>query len=216
MILAECVFKIHDDKGNIIIYRLRDISGNVNEVKSVDLKRAIACNQIYIVNLILTKDNRLVDRSFKNELCSNKTVEHTPNNELSEELKYYIMVTGLVHFFHDKFLEDTEVHGLKTSYDGIRALKRKEKNHLWFYINKDDLETEANEYMSKESEHRPSNTKHLCKAVWHPNYEEVSKLRYRKAGKASKILFGLYYKAPAFVYNQDISANRLEISRCRY
>lgn len=211
MLIAKCVFKIRDDKGNIILYRLVDTSGNMNEVKPIDLKKAIACSQISVVNLTLTKDNRLVDRSFENEFCSNKLVGHTPNNELSEELKNYIMVNGLVHFFYDKFLEDTKVHGLKTSYDGIKSMNGREKNCIWFFINTDNLEIAAKEYMSKKSEHRTSDIQHLCKAVWYPNYEEVSKLRYRKAGRAMLLFYS--YNAPAFVYRQDIPADRLKISR---
>ncbi len=211
MVITKCAFKIRDDKGNIILYRLVDTSGNVNDVKSADLKKAIASRQIYVANLTLTKDNRLVDRNFKRELSSNKLVGHTPNNELSEELKKYIMANGLVHFFYDKFLEDTKINGLKTSYDGIKAMNGKEKNHIWFFINTDNLDVAANEYMSKKSDHRASDIEHLCKAVWYPNYEEVSKLRYRKTGRARLLIY--LYNAPAFIYGQDIPADRLIISR---
>ena len=65
MIQAKCIQKLRDNKGKIYGYRLIDINGKTQDVEPENLKKAIRNNQIHIVNLTLTSDNRLVDTTEK-------------------------------------------------------------------------------------------------------------------------------------------------------
>lgn len=70
MIQAKCIQKFRDEHDKIYGYRLVDINGASVDIHADDLKNAIRNNQINIVNLTLTHDNRLVDsvqeKTFKN------------------------------------------------------------------------------------------------------------------------------------------------------
>ena len=63
MVQAICVQKFRDKNNQIYGYRLKDSTGTVRDVKPEALKNAIRNKQIYITNLTLTSDNRLVDTS---------------------------------------------------------------------------------------------------------------------------------------------------------
>ena len=65
MIQAKCIQKFRDKNNNIYGYRLIDINGQTQDVKPENLKQAIKNNQIHVVNLTLTSDNRLVDTTEK-------------------------------------------------------------------------------------------------------------------------------------------------------
>lgn len=65
MIQAKSIEKFRDNSGKIYGYRLQDINGQVQDVQSDNLKAAIRNNKVHIVNLTLTKNNRLVDSSEK-------------------------------------------------------------------------------------------------------------------------------------------------------
>lgn len=65
MIQAKCIDKFRDANNKIIGYRLIDLNGQTQDVKSENLKRAIENKQINIVNLTLTSDYRLVDTNEK-------------------------------------------------------------------------------------------------------------------------------------------------------
>ena len=63
MIYAECIHKV--TKGNkIISYVLQDATGRKAELSSERLKAAIRDGSIVVINLSLTKDNRLVSKSI--------------------------------------------------------------------------------------------------------------------------------------------------------
>ena len=61
MIQAKCIQKFRDKNNHIYGYRLQDLNGQTQDVHSDNLKQAIASGQIHVVNLTLTKDERLVD-----------------------------------------------------------------------------------------------------------------------------------------------------------
>lgn len=66
MIVAKCVDRLKDKKGNIYNYVLEDKNKNQTLMLSSDLKKAIALNKIKVTNLTLTKDCRLILKEEKN------------------------------------------------------------------------------------------------------------------------------------------------------
>jgi len=72
MIQAKCIQKFRDRQGKIYGYRLQDINDQIRDVEPNDLKRAIASNQIEVVNLTLISDGRLVDKKPVNQLQNKK------------------------------------------------------------------------------------------------------------------------------------------------
>lgn len=61
MISATCIQKIKTESGRIQSYILQDIQGKVVEISAIELKQAMQNNQIRVVNLKLTKDNRIAN-----------------------------------------------------------------------------------------------------------------------------------------------------------
>lgn len=66
MVQVECINKTRDKSGNITKYLLVDAKGFSKEMSARDLKLAIKRNQLYVNNLTLTKNDRLIDKA-KNE-----------------------------------------------------------------------------------------------------------------------------------------------------
>ena len=62
MFQAKCLEKIRDKRNQIIGYKLVDKDKNEAVVKPNRLKEAIRAGQIEVINLILTSDNRLIDK----------------------------------------------------------------------------------------------------------------------------------------------------------
>ena len=67
MIEATCIQKFRTVRNRIYCYRLQDNSGSFIDVKPDELKNAIRNKQIYVTNLTLTSDNRLIDSSQQAE-----------------------------------------------------------------------------------------------------------------------------------------------------
>lgn len=63
MIQAKCIQKFRDKNNHIYGYRLQDINGQTQDFKPENLKQAIINKQINVINLTLTSDMRLVDKS---------------------------------------------------------------------------------------------------------------------------------------------------------
>ena len=72
MVQATCIQKFRDKHNQIYGYRLRDNSGLTRDVKPEALKNAIKAGQIYITNLTLTSDNRLVDTNTGSDKIKQK------------------------------------------------------------------------------------------------------------------------------------------------
>ena len=53
--------KYKDKNGKIVGYLLKDSQGNQMQIKQQDLKKQIKTGAIKVINLTLTKDDRLVD-----------------------------------------------------------------------------------------------------------------------------------------------------------
>ena len=62
MLKAKCIQKFRDKNNIIKGYRLQDERGNTMDVNPYQLKIAIKQGKIDITNLILTSDNRLIDK----------------------------------------------------------------------------------------------------------------------------------------------------------
>ena len=65
MLYVKCIHKFRDKNNNIIGYRLQDLNGQVQDVKTANLKNAIKAGNVHVVNLKLTADNRLIDSTEK-------------------------------------------------------------------------------------------------------------------------------------------------------
>lgn len=65
MIQAKCIQKFKDKAGRVIRYKLIDLNNNSLEIQACQLKKLIKNNQINVINLKLTSDNRLIDYSEK-------------------------------------------------------------------------------------------------------------------------------------------------------
>lgn len=61
MIQVKCTYKFKDKNNNIYGYRIQDVNGKTMDVQADKLKQAIRNNQVTVINLILTSDNRLID-----------------------------------------------------------------------------------------------------------------------------------------------------------
>lgn len=59
------ISKFRDKNGKIIGYTIQSDKGEIKEVKSEDLKKAIIAKKIEVLNLTLTSDGRLVDKTIK-------------------------------------------------------------------------------------------------------------------------------------------------------
>lgn len=65
MIACKCIAKLRDNKGKIYGYTLQDINGQKQNVQPDNLKAAIRNNNVHVINLKLTSDNRLIDCAEK-------------------------------------------------------------------------------------------------------------------------------------------------------
>lgn len=87
MIKVKAVQTFRDKNNTIIGYSLADSKGNVKKMKSKELKAAIKNGKVEVVNLTLTKDNRLVHTSIKTEKSSsgkrNVAVRVSRNKEVN-------------------------------------------------------------------------------------------------------------------------------------
>ena len=82
MIQAKCIQKFRDKNNHIYGYRLQDKKGQVLDVKPDKLKQAIKNNQITIINLTLTADNRLIDIKSQHQQSDKK---QTQSQQIEEQ-----------------------------------------------------------------------------------------------------------------------------------
>lgn len=61
MVQARCIDRYYSGSGRITGYLLQDLEGGTLEINADELKHAIRCKQINVVNLRLTNDNRLMN-----------------------------------------------------------------------------------------------------------------------------------------------------------
>ena len=88
MLETKCIYKYRNKNGVIIGYKLIGKDNQKFDVKADALKLAIKNKKIYVTNLTLTSDDRLVDRSTKEEI-------NAINNEYNRKAKFIGVVNDI-------------------------------------------------------------------------------------------------------------------------
>ena len=83
----KCLHKYRDKNSNIIGYGLIDIQGKPYKVSSNDLKQAIKQGRVYVVNLTLTTDNRLVDGASIKDHAQKNQIPYVPQEHIKQNQK---------------------------------------------------------------------------------------------------------------------------------
>ena len=101
MIWCKCVDKIRDKNGVILQYDLVSVSGERKIVDKDALKRAIMNNQIGVVNLRVSSDGKLLNRSIEDEArltaqLSSKNIEQVEQEKIANKEKRFAMKANLL------------------------------------------------------------------------------------------------------------------------
>lgn len=96
MMQVRCVQKFRDSTGKIYGYRVQDINGVTQDVRPENLKQAIRNNQIRVVNLTLTSDNRLVDS--KEHILQDKSLGKAPEKQETYKEKLKSWFNGIAQY----------------------------------------------------------------------------------------------------------------------
>lgn len=112
MLVAKCVEKIRDRKGKIVKYRLQDKTGSQTELDANIVKKFILENQIDVVNLQVTSDGRLVDKSEDNSKYNSPEEKDQYLNSIANKAIEFIV--PIIKEFPDARKEKIEL----TSNDG--------------------------------------------------------------------------------------------------
>lgn len=81
----KCLHKYRDKNSNIIGYGLIDIQGKPYKVSSNDLKQAIKQGRVYVVNLTLTTDNRLIDGASMKDHALKDQIPQKQNQKSNQQ-----------------------------------------------------------------------------------------------------------------------------------
>lgn len=225
-----CIDKQKDNKGNIIGYGLVTKNSTGIQYLSVkQLKEMILSKQLVVLNLKISKAGNIV-RRFDNIYAQNfsSTIEdiivkghlklerddfkgfvsHTPNKELTEELKQKIRQYGLVHFTHINNIESIREKGIVANKK--KAVNSYEKGMNWFFIN-DPKTIKYAEYeiLSKRAPYRPTTREEMLKCIYYPTEEELEMITYRPIGSGSNMV--QTYFAEAITIKKDIIPSRLKL-----
>lgn len=103
MIQCKCIEKFRDSKGNIVAYRLMDSNLKTQDITPQLLKQAIKNNQLDVVNLKLTSDNRLID---KKENVQTDNVKISSKDLITKLAKDIHTITGKSKYISNLSLED--------------------------------------------------------------------------------------------------------------
>ena len=206
------------------------------EVSSDEVKKLIRLNKVNITNLTLTSDNRLIDKhgkirlidkhgkirfidDMKNDKAIGRYMEllgmyksgvpHTPNNNLTEEVKNQIRKFGLVHYTNIKNEASIRKSGLQTRM--VTSFKG-EEGRLWYFINNPDtIPLAENEILKKHSETRPVSDETMLMCIWHPTEEEMNRMLYRETGKGQNHI--QIYQAIAVTSPDTVAPNRITFKK---
>lgn len=85
MLVCKCIEKFRNNNGKIYGYRLIDLNNQTQDVTAENLKKAIASNNIKIINLKLTSDGRLIDSNEK-QLKNNKLLGPDPHEIIIDKV----------------------------------------------------------------------------------------------------------------------------------
>lgn len=124
MLVAKCIEKIRDKNGKIVKYRLQDKTGSQTELEAKLVKKFILESQMDVVNLQVTSDGRLVDKSEDNSKYeSPEEKEQYLNTIASKSIEFIVPV---LKEFPDARKEKIEL----TSNDGKLAYLSFEEKSL--------------------------------------------------------------------------------------
>ena len=90
MIQAKCIQKIRDNSGKICGYTLIDLHGKIMHISSAELKMMLTKNDIQVLNLKLTKDNRIISIESESKDIENKINEYEDkhNKKINDYIEY--------------------------------------------------------------------------------------------------------------------------------
>ena len=124
MIQVKCIQKYRDKNNHIYGYKLIDLNGQTQDVKAENLKRAIKNRQVEVVNLTLTEDGRLMDKTEK--VLQTKVLGKAPTQ--LQAARYILTYAWMKKPLKDSILEliDTKTgRVLKVSYMEMKTLAKK-------------------------------------------------------------------------------------------
>lgn len=110
MIQVTCTQKIRNKYNQIIGYTIIDSLGNTMDVKAEALKQAIKTNKMVVDNLVLTSDNKLINKTKLKEQTQKRTdtdIESLVNKAIALGPKAY--VSGCGHNYYILENKDTVV-----------------------------------------------------------------------------------------------------------
>ena len=143
MIAVRCIEKFRDKNNVIIGYRLQDSQGVTKDVYPDQLKVAIRNQQITVINLTLTSDNRLVDNTpdqIKQVQQPKSTEEQIKMLEIkAKALGFPIKTIGIgreKNYHSCKVISQSKDKHILCIPDGVTKLNEA----LWFTKNIRDLE----------------------------------------------------------------------------
>jgi hypothetical protein len=120
-IQTKCIQKFRDKSKKIYGYRLVDLNGQTQDVKSEDLKLAIRKGEVNVVNLTLTANDRLVDTSEKQ--LQSKQLGGVPKEDDVTALAKALVFIGLTLTDVDTYGEVVKMTcseaGLKANTSGL-------------------------------------------------------------------------------------------------
>ena len=124
MLVAKCVEKIRDKNGKIVKYRLQDKTGSQTELEAKLVKKFILESQMDVVNLQVTSDGRLVDKTEDNsQYKSAEEKEQYISNIANKAIEF---ILPILKEFPDARSEKIEL----TSNDGKLAYLSSEEKSL--------------------------------------------------------------------------------------
>ena len=96
MLQAKCIQKFKKNN-QIYAYRLQDFQGNIKDVYSDQLKQAIKNQQIIIINLTLTSDNRLVSTTPTQQPQKSTTTQAKQSKISNEQIQNILAKAKLLN-----------------------------------------------------------------------------------------------------------------------
>lgn len=82
MVQAKCVEKIRNNSGKIVGYIIEDFNNKRLNIRAEQLKQLIFTRQLNIVNLTLTSDGRLIDKSINSDIDDIEVLYNYINYEM--------------------------------------------------------------------------------------------------------------------------------------
>ena len=118
MFQVKCIKKYRDYKGKIIGYKLQDSCGAIRDVSASELKQAIYSKKIYVENLKLTVDWRLVDNKHRN---TESSIAGDKLSDLMAKSNLMGMCINIRDIFSDIPYKDGNIEKLELNMIGFNA-----------------------------------------------------------------------------------------------